>query len=135
MALIQWNDSFSVNVKEMDAQHQRLIEIINQLHEAMRVGKGSQEINAIVDQMIAYSQRHFQAEEKLMASQNYPGCPHQQKEHQAFIQKAQEFKQSALQGQIALSVPVSNYLKDWLTNHILIEDKKYSSYLNARGIG
>ncbi len=134
MPLVQWNPSFSVQVKEMDAQHQVLIEIVNQLHEAMRAGKGSQEIGAIVDQMIAYSQRHFQQEEQLLANQQYPGLLHQKGEHRAFIQKAQEFKQKAAQGQAALSVTVSGYLKDWWTNHIQVEDKKYSQYLNTRGI-
>jgi hemerythrin len=134
MALIQWNETFSVNIKEMDAQHQKLIEIINRLHEAMRTGKGNQEINSVIEQMINYSQHHFQEEEKLMAAQNYSGYLHQKAEHLAFIRKVNEFKQKADLGQVALSISVSSYLNDWLTRHILIEDKKYSQYLNKRGI-
>jgi hemerythrin len=40
MALIQWNDGLSVNVVEIDRQHQKLIGMINDLNDAMRQGKG-----------------------------------------------------------------------------------------------
>ncbi|MGI6102630.1 MAG: hypothetical protein ACOYET_09155 [Bacillota bacterium] len=39
MALIQWSDELSVGVRELDAQHQRLIQMINELNEAMLQGK------------------------------------------------------------------------------------------------
>ena len=34
MSLIQWDDSYSVGVAELDAQHQRLIQMINELNDA-----------------------------------------------------------------------------------------------------
>ena len=40
MAIIQWNDSLSVNVVEIDKQHQKLVAMINDLNDAMRQGKG-----------------------------------------------------------------------------------------------
>jgi hemerythrin len=42
MALIQWNDSLSVNVVEIDKQHQKLVRMINELNDAMRQGKGKE---------------------------------------------------------------------------------------------
>ena len=35
MAFFEWNDSYSVGVVEIDRQHQRLIDFIDQLYEAM----------------------------------------------------------------------------------------------------
>jgi hemerythrin len=40
MSIIQWDESFSVNVAEIDKQHQRLLEMINELYDAMRQGRG-----------------------------------------------------------------------------------------------
>ncbi len=40
IALINWNQSYSVQVKEIDIQHQRLVEMLNQLHELMKAGQG-----------------------------------------------------------------------------------------------
>jgi hemerythrin len=134
MPLINWTPAFSVSVHDMDVQHQLLIEILNQLHDAMRGGKGSQEIGKIVDKMIDYAQRHFRDEEKLLAANHYPQYANQKAEHDAFILKALEFKRDVSQGKMALSVPVSNYLKEWWTSHIQKEDKLYGTYLNTLGV-
>jgi hemerythrin len=36
MPIIEWADALSVNVKEIDDQHKRLIDLINNLHDAMQ---------------------------------------------------------------------------------------------------
>lgn len=41
MAFINWSDKLSVGVQQMDMQHKRLVELINELYEAMNSGKGN----------------------------------------------------------------------------------------------
>lgn len=134
MPLINWNTNLSVNVQEMDDQHKILIGIINQLHEAMRAGKGSEEVVLITEQMINYAHSHFKAEERILVVKSYPGFTQQKSEHDVFLKKALGFKNDVAQGKMALSVPVSNFLREWLVNHIQVEDKKYGMFLNSRGI-
>lgn len=39
-------------------------------------------------------------------------------------------------GEVALSIEVMDFLKDWLTGHIVEHDKKYGVYINEkRGMG
>lgn len=40
MPIIQWNDSLPVGVDAMDLQHKKLVNLINQLFDAMKEGKG-----------------------------------------------------------------------------------------------
>ena len=42
MALMEWKDSYSVGVDQMDDHHKRLIEIINKVDEADKAGKSVQ---------------------------------------------------------------------------------------------
>ncbi len=73
MALMQWNDSLSVNIKEVDDQHKKLVAIINELHDAMRAGSGNAVLGNIFSKLTQYVASHFATEEKLMSTHNYPG--------------------------------------------------------------
>jgi len=129
MAFITWKEGYSVGSDEMDAQHQKLVAMINKMYEAMTAGKGRAEVNGIVKEMIDYSKFHFDAEEKLMKQYRYPGFNEHIKEHHAFIAKALDYEKQIAAGVFTISIEITNFLKDWLTNHILVNDKAYSSVL------
>jgi hemerythrin len=59
MALITWNDSLSVKVAEIDEQHKKLIAMINELNDAMRLGKGKDVLGKIVNGLVTYTTTHF----------------------------------------------------------------------------
>lgn len=72
MALIQWDDSFSVKVAEIDQQHKRLIVMINELHDAMKQGKGKDALGKIINGLISYTATHFDTEERYFDQFEYP---------------------------------------------------------------
>ncbi|MHB8136545.1 MAG: bacteriohemerythrin [Anaerolineaceae bacterium] len=122
MAFYSWKQEYSVGNDLMDEQHQVLIEMINKLHDAMKIGKGNVEAGHIVTEMIDYSVMHFSMEEKFA----YTGRSDHNIEHTAFMTKADEFRKHINTGSFTLSMEVANFLKDWLTNHILVNDMAYS---------
>lgn len=134
MSLITWSDDFSVNIKEIDNQHRQLIELINQLQRAMREGKGANVLNDILQRLIDYTDYHFSTEERLMEAYNYPGFVNHRAQHQALTRKVQEFQRQYRQNPTGLSVQLLNFLKEWLTEHILKSDKQYTRHLNKEGV-
>jgi hemerythrin len=134
MAFFTWKQTYSVGVKEMDAQHQKMVDIINRLHDAMLGGQGSKELGSIIQEMVAYTQFHFASEEKILSANTYPGFVAQKAEHEAFTKKVIEFDAQFKSGKLALSVEVLNFLKDWWADHIQVQDKKYMTFLNNKGI-
>lgn len=134
MAAIQWTNSLSVNVSEIDQQHQRLIQMINDLDDAMRQGKGKETVGKIIQNMIAYTGTHFSTEEKYFDRFGYPDAAVHKKTHADFVKKAKEVKQKFDQGQLGLPIEVMNFLSGWLGSHIKGEDKKYSPFFNAKGL-
>ena len=68
MALITWNDSFSVQIGEIDRQHQQLVKMVNELNEAMRQGQGKDILFSTLSGLIAYTTTHFGTEEKYLQS-------------------------------------------------------------------
>jgi hemerythrin len=133
MPLIAWDNKYSVKVAKMDDEHKKLIGYINQLHDAMLSGKTQQEIAKVLDGLFDYTKTHFADEEKLMQTNQYPGYIAQKVQHDAFIKKAKEFKDSADKGK-SVSIELSQFLKDWLINHIQKMDAQYGDFFNKKGI-
>ena len=134
MALFNWSDNYSVSVAEMDSQHKKLLDILNELYEAMNQRKGNEILNKVLTDLINYTRMHFAAEERYMQTHNYPGYNDQKKEHDFFIEKIKGFQSDLNAGKLTLSIEISTFLKNWLVNHISVVDKKYGSFFNAKGL-
>jgi len=134
VALINWNDSFSVKVSEIDQQHKTLIAMVNELHDAMKVGKGRDVLGSIVENLIRYTSTHFALEEKYFAQYGYPEMDSHMKEHASFVQKVSEFQEGFKGRNLTLSVEVMKFLSDWLQSHILGSDMKYSQFFKESGL-
>jgi hemerythrin len=133
MPIILWSDKLSVGNAEIDAHHNGLIQIVNQLHDAVRTGKGDVELGEILDKLINYTGYHFSYEESLMKPGEFAGTASHVAEHQALLVQVLDLQAKFKKGQTGLSIRVINFLKDWLTNHILGEDKRLGDYLKQKG--
>lgn len=134
MPLFQWNDSFSVGVKEADEQHKMLIATLNELHEAMMNREAKEVLGGILKGMADYVGVHFSFEEDLMKKHGFPGLAEHKKTHQAFVEKVGEFMEKFEKGSLMLSMEVMNFLKDWLKDHIKGTDQKYSEFFKQKGV-
>ncbi len=133
MALITWTSMFSTGIGEQDNQHKKLIELINQLNDAMQEGKGAEVLGKVLSELVSYTVFHFGYEEKLMDQYNYGDSSAHKSEHVKFVQTVGEFKKNFDSGNAVISVEVMNFLRDWLTNHIMKTDKKLGQSLVALG--
>jgi methyl-accepting chemotaxis protein len=120
---MEWSDDLSVGVPAMDQHHKKLIDLINQLHEAMKSGKGREGVGIALEELGKYVEYHFSAEEKLMKQHRCSGLPEQQAAHGQLIEKVNALRRDFANGQQGLGVEVLNLLKDWLVNHIQKKDK------------
>ncbi len=134
MAIMQWNDNFSVNVAVIDGQHKKLVSMINELHDSMKQGKGNEVLSKIINGLISYTGSHFQTEEKYFDQFGYPEADAHKREHAAFVQKVTDFKAGFEKGEISLTIEVMHFLSDWLRNHIKGSDKRYSKFFNDKGL-
>ena len=134
MELFTWSDKYSVNIKDIDNQHKNLISIINELYSAMSLGKGRDVLGKTLQALIVYTRTHFAAEERLMNIHGYQEYSMHKPEHEKFIEHIFDFQKRFQEGNTIISIELMYFLKDWLSNHILVSDKKYSPFLNKKGI-
>jgi hemerythrin-like metal-binding protein len=76
-----------------------------------------------------YTNYHFKTEEKLFKEKKYPKAAEHIKIHNEFVTEVNKLADEYKNNPNILSVKTMTLLQRWLTNHILIEDKKYIRYL------
>jgi len=133
MSLITWNDHLNVGVEEIDQQHQKLVQLINGLHNHMLAGDASEIMNKVLDRVIEYTGFHFQTEEQLMAQYAYPDSAAHKKEHKDLVDTAVNLQVKLKSGNSHLTMETMHFLQDWLQHHILGSDKKFAEYLISKG--
>jgi hemerythrin len=134
MALMEWTPSLSVNVKVFDEHHQHLFDLLNTLHDSMRVGKGREVIDEILSSLADYTQRHFSAEEAVLKKTNYAGLSSHLVEHKKFIATVARLQKQSRDGVGSQTHEVVTFLQDWLKNHIMKSDRAYGPHMTANRI-
>lgn len=66
MPFAVWNDRISVGVETIDADHKKLIAMVNDLYDAILAGCGRKKLDSLLDHLIDYTRYHFAREEKLL---------------------------------------------------------------------
>lgn len=131
--IVQWDDIFSVYVEEIDNEHKNLISILNTLFKAIHKNEAHDKLNEILGSLIDYTVKHFETEEQYMRSIKYPNFEEHKKEHEKLTTKVLSYQKDFDAGVETISFELLDFLRKWLTNHILHSDKKYYRYMAAKG--
>ena len=134
MALMTWSEQLSVNIKQVDSQHMKLVELLNNFHDAMKVGKGREAMGKTFSELLEYTSYHFVTEEDIMKKHGYPAFPAHKKEHEALTKKVADLSERFSRGEAIISADTMTFLKNWLYDHIVGSDKKYAPFLNSKGV-
>ena len=128
MALIEWHDSFSIGIANIDDHHRRLVELLNSSYDRVVCGAPPASISAVLTELVDYASYHFVTEEFWMSRNSYPQLAEHTAEHDRFTSRLQEIRADFTQGKHALSLDVLVFLRDWLADHILTSDADFGRY-------
>jgi hemerythrin len=132
MKTIEWQDSFTVGVKELDDQHRSLLNTINALLEDQRDTYDASKFSPALSSLIHYAYTHFATEERYLVQAHFPNLKQHVLEHIDFIMKT-----------LSLALKVENsgdesrrellqYLKEWYSSHVLGTDRQYIPFLPSK---
>lgn len=124
-----WNDSLSTGIRSIDRQHRGFIDLINQLHYAIKA-EDRESITDIINGLIDYTVSHFSFEEKLQKQHAYPSYKTHKKKHDDFVSRINDYKMKHDRGE-DIAKKLSSELILWLTTHIKKEDQDFIPYFNT----
>jgi hemerythrin len=134
MAFMEWTEEMDVGISEFNNHHKKLIELINRLFNAMSENKTKEVLEQIFLELIDYTKYHFSAEEKLMIQLNYPEYELHKQEHEILTKQVMEKFEDYKHGRVLVGLHLFTFLKNWLYDHIMKEDKKYGEFFRSKGI-
>jgi hemerythrin len=103
--------------------------MLNELHDAMKAGKGAQLAPSILKNLVQYTREHFASEEAEMAHAGYPDLAKHKAEHDKLTREVLKLMQDIENGKAVLSMKLLQFLRTWLQDYILGCDKKYAPHL------
>jgi len=131
---MKWTEQLSVKIFLFDHEHKKLVELINKLSDAMYKKEGNNVLGAALNELTDYTIIHFKHEEDAMSKYNFPGLAEHKKQHEDFVSKVAETKKQYEEGAIMLTIPLIDFLTNWVTEHILKSDSGYSDFLVKAGM-
>lgn len=132
--LIEWDDSYNLDIQAIDDQHKILVDLINQFYVAFKSGRAKKQVKTILKGLADYTEYHFGVEEKYFKKFKYENEKEHLALHKEFVTKISNFQDEYNAGKINISYELMNFLRDWLVNHILKEDRKYISLFKDKGV-
>ncbi len=124
MAFLEWYDTYSVHVDEIDRQHKQLVQMINKLHESIIQNRVEEEIGNTLTALVEYTKRHFADEEHLMMRIGYPHLHQHRILHQKLRDQIAEILKRLRDNDRLTVFELMGFLRAWLVDHILREDRK-----------
>jgi hemerythrin len=127
----KWDHELDTGNLFIDQQHQEIFQRVNNLIDAIKLGKGKEETRKMLAFLSDYIFYHFEAEEKYMRLQNYPGIELQVSEHKKFIVELNNIKSEFETTDFASGVAdqMKTGLVKWLEEHVLKSDRDFANFI------
>ena len=130
--LFVWDEKCNTGIAEIDRDHQGLVDLINDLYEAMQDGSGGALLLPIFSALKHYTETHFAREERFMVDCDAPDQARHIQEHQQMMAKLADLESRHRQGEAAISLQTLTFLRDWLKNHICVIDRAMAAQVQEK---
>ena len=124
---IEWSDAYQVGDPEIDEQHRTWFERINAFLEA----PDAQTLASVDVLMHQHVADHFQQEEALMRSVQYPAIDEHVSQHKR-LQDSLDDISRGIAAETLDRTTLTKFLSNWLLSHIRVHDTKLHEYVTFR---
>ena len=125
---MEWLNSYNTGITSIDEQHQILCDMVNKLEESLDSGEVFNVIREILHGLVEYVKIHFHDEEKIMSRISYPELERHKKIHKDLVDQVVQILLDIKNGKEINAEELHAFLKKWLLDHILEEDKKIGEF-------
>lgn len=123
-SLFTWDERYRLGVSKMDDQHKGIIDLMNALYSMARAKAPRLEQLTCFDRLFQVAADHFREEEAHMTATKYAEVEVHTRLHQRLVDRLVKIREDACTAGFASED--FDFLKLWLSGHILGIDMKYA---------
>ena len=129
MAFLEPSDIVSIGYRVIDADHMRLMDLINRLYTVSQESSDQRAAEPVLIELIAYTKTHFMHEETLMRKTAYPQFIPHKIAHDRLMTQIDDFHKRYTAGQVGVSPETMLFLRTWLCDHVAQVDTHLGKWL------
>ncbi len=134
MPFMQWEQEYSVNIQSIDAQHKKMIDMINELYDFVKEGSERERLNETFLRLSVYTVKHFIYEETLFKKYGYADLTEHKRKHDELAERLTEFHKKYSVQKEEISEELLDFFKEAMFEHITKCDRKYIEYMSDHGV-
>lgn len=146
---IIWRESMAIGHPTIDSQHKYLFCLVNAVELALQVDNPAKVTGFYLDQLIEYTRSHFEDEEKIQITIQYPQHNEHKTQHREIIENLEELKarllpksadgdaeeEARLERMCSKTLDdVVGFLRHWILDHVLHTDIHMKPYLRRQRV-
>ncbi len=131
MKTFEWSTRYTIGIEEIDNQHKKLLNIINEMIIAEEENKFKEKLGYFLKEMDDYTKYHFDSEEKYMEKIKYPALAEHKAQHRVLVKKLVKILEDLKEGKISSSQELPDILQKWLIRHVFDHDKQIGLFVKG----
>jgi hemerythrin len=129
--LIDWSDEYLIGFEEIDAQHKRLITLVNNILSKCYKHQPKEHIMEAMKILLLYTRWHFQTEDTLMRTFDYVESQEHRDEHNILIKNLMEMHKNYIDNPKNIEELYKFYF-GWFGGHAFSSDKEMADFFNKK---
>ncbi|MBH9552150.1 bacteriohemerythrin [Inhella gelatinilytica] len=127
LSVFVWNEVFGTGLGDIDDQHKRLVDLLNQVASQLAFGVDREALARVFRELVSYTEYHFRHEEALWA-QHLGGEADERSHRERHAEFERKLEQLAATGSAGEIDPETllDFLVRWLAGHILRADRYFA---------
>ncbi len=127
LEIFPWNDNFSIGIPEIDAQHKKLVQMLNRLGSDLVFNSDHIDLSKLFNELAEYAVYHFQTEENVwhqfLAGDRWETA--HKGSHESFVADLTKLRsEEGIKPLHEVMEDILIFLTHWLAYHILENDKR-----------
>lgn len=124
MSYLDWKPEFSVGIKDVDAEHREMIELINSVYDELGGQRDADAVDRFLGDVHRAVQSHFALEERIMRESRYEEYEDHKNDHEDLLDDIRDMMDTFDENPVAGFEALEQSLSQWFGNHFATFDAR-----------